>query len=152
MVFREFNLSIQEARAGGTLGLRPAWSTELVSEESGLHRETCLKKQTYKKQKKNQKTRKWRKKMNLLRKNQLCKLEACYFNFSFSKIKTWIFVFMEYHFTWWNYKINLFIKKISGFGWHLHSWFESSKSHELRNIPEQKICIGYEIGPWSYWN
>ena len=35
-----FNPSPQEAEAGGSLSWRPDWSTELVSRQSGLHRET----------------------------------------------------------------------------------------------------------------
>lgn len=35
-----FNPRIQEAEAGRSLSLRPAWSTELVSGYPGLHRET----------------------------------------------------------------------------------------------------------------
>jgi hypothetical protein len=43
-----FNPSIQEAEAGGSLSLRPVWSSELISGQSGLHR-NCLEKQTERK-------------------------------------------------------------------------------------------------------
>jgi hypothetical protein len=39
-----FNPSTWEAEAGGFLSLRPAWSTELVPEQLGLHRETLSRK------------------------------------------------------------------------------------------------------------
>ena len=35
-----FNPSTVEAEAGRSLSLRPAWSTEGVTEQPGLHRET----------------------------------------------------------------------------------------------------------------
>ena len=34
-----FNSSTQKAEAGGSLSLRPVWSTDLVPGESGLYRE-----------------------------------------------------------------------------------------------------------------
>jgi hypothetical protein len=41
-----FSPSIQEAQAGGSLNLRPACSTEGVSGQPRLHRETLLHKTT----------------------------------------------------------------------------------------------------------
>jgi hypothetical protein len=50
LVAHAFNPSTWEAEAGGFLSLRPAWSTELVPGQPGLHRET-LSRKTIKKQK-----------------------------------------------------------------------------------------------------
>ena len=73
MVAHTFNPSTQEAEAGGFLSSRPAWSTEWVTGQSGLHRENL-----------SQKTKKERKKekecrfSNILKKtfhqNIICKL------------------------------------------------------------------------------
>jgi hypothetical protein len=62
VVAHAFNLSTQEAEAGGFLSSRPAWSTEWVPGQPGLHRETLSRKtktnkQTKTKQKKNQKNK-----------------------------------------------------------------------------------------------
>jgi hypothetical protein len=40
LVAHTFNPSTQEAEAGGFLSSRPAWSTEWVPGQPGLHRET----------------------------------------------------------------------------------------------------------------
>jgi hypothetical protein len=40
VVVHAFNPSIWEAEAGGSLSSRPAWSTEWVPGQPGLHRET----------------------------------------------------------------------------------------------------------------
>jgi hypothetical protein len=40
-----FNPSTREAEAGGFLSSKPAWSTEQVSGQPGLHRETLSQKQ-----------------------------------------------------------------------------------------------------------
>jgi hypothetical protein len=40
VVVHTFNPSTREAEAGGFLSSRPAWSTELVPGQPGLHRET----------------------------------------------------------------------------------------------------------------
>jgi hypothetical protein len=45
MVVHAFKPSTWEAEAGGFLGLRPAWSTEWVSWQPGLRRETLSQKQ-----------------------------------------------------------------------------------------------------------
>jgi hypothetical protein len=50
MVAHAFNLSTWEAEAGGFLSWRPAWSTEWVPGQPGLHRETL----SWKKEKKQQ--------------------------------------------------------------------------------------------------
>ena len=39
MVVHTFNLSTRETEAGGSLSLRPAWSTEQFPGQPGLHRE-----------------------------------------------------------------------------------------------------------------
>jgi hypothetical protein len=39
-VVHSFNSDTWEAEAGGSLSSRPAWSTEQVPEQPGLHRET----------------------------------------------------------------------------------------------------------------
>jgi hypothetical protein len=44
MVAHAFNPSTREAEAGGFLSSRPAWSTELVPGQPGLHRETLSRK------------------------------------------------------------------------------------------------------------
>jgi hypothetical protein len=51
MVAHAFNPSTWEAEAGGFLSSRPAWSTEWVPGQPGLHRET-LSRKTEKKKKK----------------------------------------------------------------------------------------------------
>jgi hypothetical protein len=43
VVAHAFNPSTQEAEAGRSMSLRPAWSTELVPGQPGLHRETLSK-------------------------------------------------------------------------------------------------------------
>jgi hypothetical protein len=43
-----FNPSTREAEAGGLLSLRPAWSTEWVPGQPGLHRETLSRKKPIK--------------------------------------------------------------------------------------------------------
>ena len=40
MVVQDFNPSTWKAEAGDSLSLRPAWSTEQVPGQPGLHRET----------------------------------------------------------------------------------------------------------------
>jgi hypothetical protein len=58
MVAHAFNPSTWEAEAGGFLSSRPAWSTEWVPGQPGLHRETLSRKTKNKKQtKKNQQKR-----------------------------------------------------------------------------------------------
>jgi hypothetical protein len=52
MVPHAFNPSTWEAEAGGFLSSRPAWSTEQVSGQPGLHRETLSRKTKKKKKKK----------------------------------------------------------------------------------------------------
>ena len=42
VVVRAFSPSILEAETGGSLSLRPAWSTRWVLGQSELHREPCL--------------------------------------------------------------------------------------------------------------
>jgi hypothetical protein len=42
VVAHAFNPSTWEAEADRSLSLRPAWSTELVPGQPGLHRELCL--------------------------------------------------------------------------------------------------------------
>jgi hypothetical protein len=54
-----FNPSTREAGAGGFLSWRPAWSTESVPGQPGLHREIMSRKK--KKKKKKEKKRKKRK-------------------------------------------------------------------------------------------
>jgi hypothetical protein len=54
-VAHAFNPGTWEAEAGGFLNSRPAWSTELVPGQSGLHRET-LSRKTKTKTKQNKKT------------------------------------------------------------------------------------------------
>jgi hypothetical protein len=44
VVAHTLNLSTEKAEAGGSLNLRPAWSTERVPEQSKLHRETLSQK------------------------------------------------------------------------------------------------------------
>ena len=44
MVVLTFNPSTWEAEAGGFLSWRPAWSTERVPGQPGLHKKPCLKK------------------------------------------------------------------------------------------------------------
>jgi hypothetical protein len=46
VVVHAFNSTAQEAEAGGSLNVRPAWSVEPVPGQSGLHRETLSQKQT----------------------------------------------------------------------------------------------------------
>ena len=41
-VAHTFNPSTQEAQAGGSLNLRPVWSTQQVPGQPGLHRETLF--------------------------------------------------------------------------------------------------------------
>jgi hypothetical protein len=45
VVAHTFNPSTWEAEAGGILSLRPAWSTEWVQGQPGLHRETLSQKE-----------------------------------------------------------------------------------------------------------
>jgi hypothetical protein len=52
MVAHAFNPSTWEAEAGEFLSSRPAWTTEWVPGQPGLHRETLSRKQTNKKKKK----------------------------------------------------------------------------------------------------
>jgi hypothetical protein len=49
-----FNPSTWEAETGEFLSLKPAWSTEWVPGQPGLHRETLSKKKKKKKKKKNE--------------------------------------------------------------------------------------------------
>jgi hypothetical protein len=57
-----FNLSTWEVEAGGFLSSRPAWSTERVPGQPGLHRETLSRKTKTNKQKKKNDVKKRRKK------------------------------------------------------------------------------------------
>ena len=56
MVVHAFNPNTQEAEAGRSLSLTPAWSTEQVTGQPGLHRKTLSQKQTNK-QKTNERQR-----------------------------------------------------------------------------------------------
>ena len=56
MVAHAFNPSTLEAEAGGFLSSRPAWSTEYVPGQAGLHRET-LSRKTKNKTKQNKKVK-----------------------------------------------------------------------------------------------
>jgi hypothetical protein len=58
VVVHAFNPSTQEAEAGGFLSSRPAWSTEQVPGQPGLHRETLSQKQQQQQQQKQNKTKK----------------------------------------------------------------------------------------------
>jgi hypothetical protein len=58
VVAHAFNPSTREAEAGGFLSSRPAWSTEWVPGQPGLHRETLSQKKTKKNKKKKQKKKK----------------------------------------------------------------------------------------------
>jgi hypothetical protein len=49
VVVHTFNPNIGEAETGRSLSLRLAWSTEQVSEQPGLHRETLSQKKKKKK-------------------------------------------------------------------------------------------------------
>ena len=60
MVAHSFNHSTWEAEAGGSLRLRPAWSTKRVPGQRGLHRETLSQKKQ-KTNKQQQKTKQKRK-------------------------------------------------------------------------------------------
>jgi hypothetical protein len=64
VVVHAFNPSTWEAEAGGFLSSRPAWSTERVPGQPGLHRETLSQKT---KQKTKQKKKEKRKKKKLTR-------------------------------------------------------------------------------------
>jgi hypothetical protein len=55
VVAHAFNPSTREAEAGGFLSSRPAWSTECVPGQPGLHRETLSQKPKKKKKKKKKK-------------------------------------------------------------------------------------------------
>jgi hypothetical protein len=55
VVVHAFNPSTWEAEAGGFLSLRPAWSTEWVPGQPGLHRETLSRKTKTNKQTNKQK-------------------------------------------------------------------------------------------------
>jgi hypothetical protein len=57
VVVHTFNPSTREAGAGGFLSSRPAWSTEWVPGQPGLHRET-LSEKTKHKTKQNKQTKK----------------------------------------------------------------------------------------------
>jgi hypothetical protein len=52
VVAHAFNPSTREAEAGGFLSSRPAWSTEWIPGQPGLHRETLSRKTKQKKKKK----------------------------------------------------------------------------------------------------
>jgi hypothetical protein len=67
-VAHAFNPGTQEAEAGGFLSSRPAWSTEWVPGQPGLHRETLSRK--------NKQTKKTKKKQHVL--TILLQGECCY--------------------------------------------------------------------------
>ena len=50
MVVQDFNPSTWKAEADDSLSLRPAWSTEQVPGQPGLHRETLSQKEKGKRQ------------------------------------------------------------------------------------------------------
>jgi hypothetical protein len=56
MVAHTFNPSTWEAEAGGFLSSRPAWSTELVPGQPGIHRKTLSQKKKKKKKKRKKKS------------------------------------------------------------------------------------------------
>jgi hypothetical protein len=58
MVVHVFNLSTWETETGGFLSSRPAWSTEWVPGQPGLHREILSKKKKKKKEKRKRKKEK----------------------------------------------------------------------------------------------
>jgi hypothetical protein len=70
VVVHTFNLSTWEAEAGGFLSSRPAWSTEQVPGQPGLHRETLFRKTKTKTKNKNkkQKTKENKKWVNIISK------------------------------------------------------------------------------------
>jgi hypothetical protein len=55
VVTHAFNPSTREAEAGGFLSSRPAWSTDRVPGQPGLHRETLSRKTNKKKKKERRK-------------------------------------------------------------------------------------------------
>jgi hypothetical protein len=57
VVAHAFNPSSWEAEAGGFLSSRPAWSTEQVPGQAGLHRETLPQKNKKKKKKERERER-----------------------------------------------------------------------------------------------
>jgi hypothetical protein len=57
VVAHAFNPSTREAEAGGFLSSRPAWSTEWVPGQPGLHRETLSRKNKTKQNKTKHKTK-----------------------------------------------------------------------------------------------
>ena len=63
-------LSTQEAEAGGFLSSRPAWSTEWVAGQPGLHRETLSRKNKNKTKTKQKKERKEKKRKEKKRKEK----------------------------------------------------------------------------------
>jgi hypothetical protein len=58
LVAHDFSPSTQEAEAGGFLTSRPAWSTEWVPGQPGLHRETLFRENKNKKKQQEQKQKK----------------------------------------------------------------------------------------------
>jgi hypothetical protein len=67
VVAHAFNPSTWEAEAGEFLSSRPAWSTERVPGQPGLHRETLSRKTKKKKKKKERKEKKKEKRNGLSR-------------------------------------------------------------------------------------
>jgi hypothetical protein len=57
MVVHAFETSTWEAEAGGFLSSSPAWSTELVPGQPGLHRKTLSRKKKKRKKKEKEKER-----------------------------------------------------------------------------------------------
>jgi hypothetical protein len=67
VVAHNFNLNTWEAEAGRFLSLRPAWSTEWVPEQPGLHRETLSENKTKQNKTKQNKTKQNKTKQNAAR-------------------------------------------------------------------------------------
>jgi hypothetical protein len=70
MVTHAFDPSTREAEAGGSLSSRPAWSTEWVPGQPGLHRETLSWKKKRKEKKRKVKKRKEKKRKEKKRKEK----------------------------------------------------------------------------------
>jgi hypothetical protein len=65
VVAHAFNPSTWEAEAGGFLSSRPAWSTEQVPGQPGLHRETLSRKTKKTKQNKSSQQNVFKKEINM---------------------------------------------------------------------------------------
>jgi hypothetical protein len=94
MVAHAFNPSTRKAEAGRLMSSRPAWSTKLVPEQSGLYRDTLSQKKTKQNKTKQNKTKQYKTKQK--ESNTFNMKGCCILSNTCSESKEMIIFFFEF--------------------------------------------------------